>query len=123
MQNSGEMLAETPTQVTLASFNDNCTHEAIWTTANSKHLNQRQMYFASPGELNRLESEEAGSVPAFVRSIVYLQESLTIFTWVTVKCPCSSLVFVAPLSFAAAFASSFMLCMGAFETTPVAITV
>ena len=59
----------------------------------------------------------------FIRLIGYLHESLTIFTCVTVRCPCSSLVFVAPLSFAASFASSFMLCAVALDTTPVAVTV
>jgi hypothetical protein len=58
-----------------------------------------------------------------IRLIGYLHESLTIFTCVTVRCPCSSLVFFMSLSFAASFASSFMLCAVALDTTPVAVTV
>jgi len=44
MRNFGEMLAETetPTPVTLSTLNDNFTHEAIWTTANSKRLSSEQ---------------------------------------------------------------------------------
>jgi hypothetical protein len=72
-------------------------------------------------------AERRGRIsPALVRLarlISYLHESLTIFTSVTVRCPCSSPLFFMPLSFAASFASSFMLCIFAFETTPVAVTV
>ncbi len=55
--------------------------------------------------------------------IDYLQESLTIFTSVAFKCPCSASLFFMPLSFAISFASSFMLCIFALETTPVTVTV
>src|ERR1039457_3544061 len=51
---------------------------------------------------------------------VYWQESPTIRTSVTFRCPCSELFFFMPLSFAASFASSFMLCILALETTPLA---
>jgi hypothetical protein len=61
--------------------------------------------------------------PASVESRYYLQESLTIFTFVMVKCPCSLFFSVAPLSFAISCVSSFMLCNLAFDTTPVAVTV
>jgi hypothetical protein len=61
--------------------------------------------------------------PACVESGYYLQESLTIFTFVMVKCPCSLFFSVAPLSFAISCVSSFMLCNLAFDTTPVAVTV
>ena len=53
----------------------------------------------------------------------YLHESLTILTCVIFKCPCSLSLFAMPLSLAASFTSSFILCMVAFETTPVAVTV
>ena len=56
-------------------------------------------------------------------SLNYLQESLTIFTPVTFECPCSLSSFFMPLSLAASFASSFMLCIAAFETMPVAVIV
>src|ERR1700730_10351936 len=41
-------------------------------------------------------------------------------TSVTFRCPCSVLFFFMPLSCAASFASSFMLCILAFVTTPLA---
>ena len=50
-----------------------------------------------------------------------LHDSLTIFTFVIVMCPCSVLPSFMPLSFAMSLASSFMLCILAFETAPVAV--
>src|SRR5579864_2948584 len=42
------------------------------------------------------------------------------WTSVTLRWPCSLLLFFMPLSFAASFASSFMLCILLWETTPLA---
>src|SRR5438874_9292655 len=50
------------------------------------------------------------------------QESLTICTSVTFRCPCSLFSFVMPVSWAMSLVSSFRLWAVAFETTPVAVT-
>jgi hypothetical protein len=55
--------------------------------------------------------------------VSYWQESLTIFTSLTFRWPCSLSFFVIPLSLAASFVSSFKLCIFACETSPVACTV
>ena len=58
--------------------------------------------------------------PIALEQLRYLHDSLTIFTAVIFKCPCSLFI---PESLAASFVSSFKLCIVAFETTPVAVTV
>jgi hypothetical protein len=47
----------------------------------------------------------------------FRHESLTIFTFVTFKCPCSELLFLAPVSFAMSFVSSFKLCRSQHDQT------
>src|SRR5439155_9136185 len=72
------------------------------------------------------EMSRAGNDPGPVHvssATGYLHDSLTIFTSVIFMWPCSASLFFMPLSFAASFASSFMLCIVAFDTTPVAVTV
>ena len=80
---------------------------------------------AAPFAHHEPEANEGRKIrPSFVSlADRYLHDSLTIFTAVTFKCPCSLSLFVIPLSLAASFASSFILCIVAFETTPVAVTV
>src|SRR4029077_5019775 len=52
----------------------------------------------------------------------FWQEPLTERTWVAVRCPCSVSFFLTPLSFAMSLASSFILCIFSFETTPLTST-
>ena len=72
---------------------------------------------------NEMRKEPETSPALFISATGYLQDSLIIFTSVIFMWPCSASLFFMPLSFAASFASSFMLCIAAFDTTPVAVTV
>src|ERR1700676_1330295 len=67
-------------------------------------------------------SRERSGFPAIIQRYLR-QDGLTIFTFVTFKCPCSLLLLAAPVSCATSFAPSFMLCIIAWETTPVRVTV
>jgi len=52
----------------------------------------------------------------------YLQEVLTILREATCISPCSEFSFLTPALAAASLASSFMLCIVTFETTPLTVT-
>jgi hypothetical protein len=52
----------------------------------------------------------------------YLQELLTILREATCISPCSEFSFLTPALAAASLASSFMLCIVTFETTPLTVT-